>query len=310
MIKRIEVQGYQSLYDVKVELGAFTVIYGETNVGKSAFYRALKGFVTAERGDDFISKGEKKVKVAFFLDDLNEPIEWIKEKDKSSRYSFKGKVWRRCNSLPDALKKIIKLDSIDVFGGSFYPNFHGQFDPLFLIFESSGKRAKLLGWLISNILLDGIQCANRERNQKSADIRGLQEFLERLKERQEVDWDSVLDSLQKLKLSGERLQKGYRVVERLSEINNLIKENEEILKSEFKWVAVEEWKNLDKLIKLLEHLKTTRKGLDEETALADEEVLMIQKMKEMKKKLDNLKEKMKFPCPKCGYEISILEIEK
>ena len=45
MIKAVQVKGYQSLYDIKVELGMFTVIYGESDVGKSAFYRALRGLI-------------------------------------------------------------------------------------------------------------------------------------------------------------------------------------------------------------------------------------------------------------------------
>ena len=46
MIERVHIQGFQSLADVDLELGGFTVIQGKSNSGKSAFIRALRAVVT------------------------------------------------------------------------------------------------------------------------------------------------------------------------------------------------------------------------------------------------------------------------
>ena len=62
-IKEVGVQGYQSLYKVGLKLGQFTVIFGESDVGKSALYRAIRALLTAESGDSFISKGVMTPKI-------------------------------------------------------------------------------------------------------------------------------------------------------------------------------------------------------------------------------------------------------
>lgn len=42
----IRVQGFQSLYDVSLDLGGFTVIVGPSSSGKSAFIRSVKAVTT------------------------------------------------------------------------------------------------------------------------------------------------------------------------------------------------------------------------------------------------------------------------
>lgn len=217
MIKKISVKNYQSLKKVQVDLGKFTVVFGDSDVGKSALYRAIRGLASAEDGDSFITKGENRTGVAVLLEQENSKpvtIAWIKLRGKSSVYSlhnFEGiqiKDWRRARSLPGELAEKLRFEQIVVDGDKFYPNFRGQFDPLFLLFETPGKRARVLGSLVSDLLVKGIKAANTERNQNEADIRAVLAVAEDMKKKSEFDWDEieervkqVLDAANSIKLT-------------------------------------------------------------------------------------------------------------
>jgi hypothetical protein len=59
---------------------------------------------------------------------------------------------------------------------------------MFLLFDSSGKRAKILGDLVANILLQGIRTANLERNRNEADIRSIKLMTDSLHDSVNVKW--------------------------------------------------------------------------------------------------------------------------
>ena len=54
MLERIEVKDYQSLADVDIPFGRFTVIVGPSGNGKSALIRALKALCFNQVGHRFI----------------------------------------------------------------------------------------------------------------------------------------------------------------------------------------------------------------------------------------------------------------
>jgi len=216
MIEKITVKNYQSLYDVEVELGKFTVLYGNSDVGKSAFYRAVRGLLVGESGDDFITVAKSRVGVSFKTSDGVEVV-WLKSRGKSSSYilfkdSVKVKEWRRARKLPKELEVLLQVRPINVDGESFYPNLRGQFDPLFLLFESAGKRARVLGSLVSNLLLKGIRAANTERNRNEADIRAIGSLAEDLEKKMGVDWQSLAYKAEKLGSYGDSLNQRYEAL--------------------------------------------------------------------------------------------------
>lgn len=194
MIERIAIKNYQSLHNVSLELGKFTVIFGDSDVGKSAVYRAIRGLVTAEDGDSFITEGKPKAGVSL-ITPVSEVV-WVKPRGKSSTYhlfldDIKVREWNRARSLPGEIARELRFEQMVVDGDKFFPNFRGQFDPLFMLFESSGKRARLLGSLVSNLLLKGIKIANVRRNRTEADIRAMSGLAETLEKKLEVDWGGL-----------------------------------------------------------------------------------------------------------------------
>lgn len=318
MIKRVEINGYQSLYKVGFDLGSFSVIYGESDVGKSAFYRAIRGLVSGEVGDSFISKGRTACQVGIALD-TGEAVAWVKRKEKSGEYVFREKpnsdirLLKRSRRLPSELANRLRFGEIQIDNDRFFPNFHGQFDPLFLLFESPGRRARLLGSLISNVLLRGIRQANIERNRNEADVRALDSLIVEIDRKKAFDWDDIsrrvkatkktlvtVSQAKSLKADIERLLSRRATFEKLSTFN-------------IKPLPKTRFNHLDKLIKtyqVITDLYSDKCGTKDAIVVFDEQ-LNTQKglLKECQKKIKEMEKKLVFKCPHCGKEISKLEID-
>jgi energy-coupling factor transporter ATP-binding protein EcfA2 len=318
MIKRVEVHGYQSLYKVGFDLGLFTVIYGESDVGKSALYRAIRGMVSGESGDSFISKGRKACKVGIVLD-TGETVAWVKKETKSGEYVFKAgedsdiQYFKRSRRLPMEIAKTLRFGEIQIDSDRFFPNFHGQFDPLFLLFESSGKRARLLGSLISNVLLRGIRQANIERNRNEADVRSLDGLISEIDRKKAFDWDDIS---RRVKSTKKTLATVLEAKSKRIELERLLSRRttfEKLATFKAKPMTKKRFTDLDKLFQSytkLHDLLFDRKGTVDGIA-AFKEHIETQKglLKEWKTHIKKMEKKLVFQCPHCGKDISKLEID-
>lgn len=240
-IREIRVKNYQSLYDVNLQLGNFTVVYGNSDVGKSALYRAIRGLVTCEEGDTFISKGKVSTGVSLVLSDYsgeepyyNKTVVWLKRRSKSSEYYMEcdsspygkqvgdnvhmSKDWKRCRKLPQMLEDVLGVRGILIDGEWFYPNFRGQFERPFFLFESSSKKARMLGVLVSNILLYAIKLANVKRNRNEANIRALEDLVEGFEQRLTFDWDAVSKEIKKLVVVNNKILKEIEKFDKVHEL--------------------------------------------------------------------------------------------
>ena len=316
-IERIRVQGYQSLYDVEVFLGGFTVIHGESDVGKSALFRSFRGLLQSEEGDAFISKGLGACKVALVMG-TGDAVAWIKKKKTSGEYRLKtaeGKlrVFRRGRKLPQEISQILRFGSVVVDGITYFPNLRSQFDRLFLLFETPGKRARVLGSLISNILLKGIREANVLRNRNASDIRAIDSMTDELKKKQVVDWDGILTQIQNEKKILFRLDSYNSLYKSLQELVEK-RDNLDILVGEtIEEIEAIDWKRLGVFVDAYEELRELRSqecSLEGKIEWLTGEISESEKTeKEYQKSFRELKKSSMFPCPHCGKEISRLEIE-
>lgn len=312
-INEIAVVGYQSLYKVKVELGAFTVIYGESDVGKSAFYRAVRALLTAESGDSFISKGESKVGVVVRLNS-GEKVIWIKRKGKSCEYKMGEEVWRRNRTLPLRVSKVLQFTSLVVDGDKFYPNLRGQFDSLFLLFESSSKRARILGTLISNILLRAVRQANIERNRNEADMRAVQDLIETLERKEKFDWDDFLINIKATQYVLGRVKKGLSIQEEVGELQGKREALERLAEFSLEILPANLFTEIENLLSKHEKLDSLYndylflcKGIEGHSERISD---YQERLTEAKVELTELKKKMTVRCPYCKKEFSVLEMLK
>lgn len=311
MITEISVRGYQSLYDVSLSIGRFTVIYGESDVGKSAFYRAIRGLLTAESGDSFISRGEKLAVVTIKLDS-GKTLSWIKRKGQSSEYRLGASVYRRAKQIPQDMAKELGISPIIVDGERFYPSLRGQFDSLFLLFDSSLKRARVLGSLISNFLLQGVKQANLERNRNEADIRAAEDLRAKIEAATKLDWKKLQgDSTDALKT----LDITKKMLERMREITKLLEDVREAERfKDFEAPEIDEARIDSIEVYIDRHIAITdlwlsMKRARNDVGLLDETVKDLrERLKDMFAEKDKMKVALTISCPKCGAPISLTEV--
>ncbi len=176
MIRKIRVEGYQSLKDVEVDLGHFTVILGESNVGKSALLRAIKALVENQTGlDDFLTLGMKACRVELTIDDADamRGIVWEKRKNGTQYHLHIGDSIQKLGKgvgVPAEVTDALRMERIEFSPGiKFAPNFHDQFSTPFLLEETGGRVAKMLGEMSGvNLLYRATAEANvrAKRNQQ------------------------------------------------------------------------------------------------------------------------------------------------
>lgn len=168
MFERLEVSNYQSLKDVDLQLGRFTVIVGPSGRGKSALLRALRALCFNQVGGDFVRFGQQKARVALTFDGGRALI-WEKGRDKGATYELDGELHTRTGrEVPEAVAKALAIRRIEVDKGvTFAPQFQGQHDLPLLLAESSTVAARALAKLTKLYVLVEAQMDCR-RDQKRA----------------------------------------------------------------------------------------------------------------------------------------------
>jgi energy-coupling factor transporter ATP-binding protein EcfA2 len=310
-IREIKVRGYQSLYHVELALGDFTVVCGESDVGKSALYRALRAVFTSEEGGDFISVGEKRAQVILTLS-TGDQIEWLKEQGKQSQYRMNETYWKRAKGIPDEVQKVLKLFPIVVDGEKFYPNLRGQFDNLFMLFDSSAKRARLLGSLISNFLLRGIKIANLERVRVEADIRAVSDLISGLEARESFDWSGLLLKIGVTKEMLRRISSHLELFQRLIALRSKVCQLSKIVSIKLSFLDSAWLEKTTKLGKAYEDLFSRSLRLTSLSEKVKQLGISLRLGKEELRVLDEkiiaIKKSLILVCPHCKGEIPLWEV--
>ena len=152
MISEVHIKNFQSLKDVRLKFGPLTVIYGPSDVGKSAVIRAIKAVYTNRYPPDHVTHGEEFSTISITVD--NKVV--VAQKGSGvNRYLVKLP-----GSEPKVFNKVgkqVPSEVTDILGFSDH-SIGSQFDPLFLLSESGHARAKMLGEL-SNfaVLLEAVR---------------------------------------------------------------------------------------------------------------------------------------------------------
>jgi energy-coupling factor transporter ATP-binding protein EcfA2 len=169
VLDRVKVRNFQSLREVELTLGKFTVVLGASGTGKSAFLRSLLKMVRNEpvagissgEGWSHLPPAATNAEITLSVD--GHAVKWVKGKD--NRYIIDGaalnKVGKGC---PDEVHDVLRMRELTFDGvDKYHLNFAQQFDMPFLLDDSGSKVAKILGE-ITNVNI--LYAANREANKK------------------------------------------------------------------------------------------------------------------------------------------------
>lgn len=187
MIDRVHIRGFQSLADVELPLGRFTVIQGRSNSGKSAVIRALRAIVTnggnlRGTGGSFIHHGSKVCIVE--IERADGKLVWSKSSTKTL-YELNGKPYQTGTDVPEAVADFLKLGDIPLDADNkLNVNFQGggrnqgQFEPPFMVVDRPGSFiAKVFALLTSaNVLYEAQAVAKKESRAKGGRLKTLREL--------------------------------------------------------------------------------------------------------------------------------------
>jgi hypothetical protein len=167
MLKSLEIVDFQSHHNTKLELDRFTAIVGSSSVGKTAVARALLLLAENGRGTAYVRKGASRTRVTGTVWQSDSISTVSVERGKNlSQYELRldsadPKIYTKCGtSTPDDVQSVLKLGSDRIWLAN-------QFDRPYLLDESGGKIARVLGELTGVSVLFG---AVRELNRRSIDV--------------------------------------------------------------------------------------------------------------------------------------------
>ena len=189
MIERVHIKGFQSLADVELPLGIFTVIQGRSNSGKSAVIRALRAVVTNAgnlRGTNgsFIHQGSKQCEVTVQRKDGT--LVWTKSPNKTT-YDLNGKAFTTGVDVPEEVAAFLRLGDIALDADNrVNVNFQGgargtgQFEPPFLVVDRAGSYlAKVFSLLTAaNTLYAAQAIAKKQSRASTSKLKTLREVHE------------------------------------------------------------------------------------------------------------------------------------
>lgn len=173
MLSRIEVRNFQSLHNVKLDLLPLTVVVGASSSGKSAFTRALRTLTSNKRGTDFITHGEKLTTISAVTDAGSVTLKRGKGTNDNEYIvtpSAAGETQRTYTKLggetPPEVSEFIGIASKDPI------NYAGQFDKPYLLDDSAGEVARVLGALTNvSVIFEAAAESNRRKLKASATLK-------------------------------------------------------------------------------------------------------------------------------------------
>lgn len=202
VLTRFHAKNFQSLKDVSVDLGKFTVVVGASSSGKSAFIRSLKTIVSNPRSSSFVTHGEKFASltmetgtgatVLFEKGEGHGRYVVSREGEESLEFTKLG------GDVPDAVSSALGILPVET--GKQSLNFAGQFDRPYLLDETGSVVARVLGEL-TNVtkIFDAVREASRRKQNASSLMRTRSEDLVRLnlKKQQFVSLRGQLESVER-----------------------------------------------------------------------------------------------------------------
>lgn len=153
----LEIQNFQAIEKVSLQISGFTALVGRSNIGKSAIVRAIRSALTGASGTDFVRhgqqcerllKGVKKCKCKASVRIKTEALHLLWEKgDNDNQYT----VWKDgekhvYNSVgsgtPDFL--LPEFGMVEVGGSKQLLQVADQFEPIFLLNQTGPATADVL----------------------------------------------------------------------------------------------------------------------------------------------------------------------
>lgn len=214
MLTELAIENFQSLRNVKLRLGSFTVVTGATGSGKTAVLRAVNLLAFNARGSSFVTQGSPSCRVGA----RSESEHWTVGIERHAKTSAKDS-YRLLHAKNGATGG--SLESFAKLGGAVPEkvattlalselNFAAQFDRPFLLDASGGEVARTLGALTGvSLLFAAAREANRRRLEAWGDLKRAQGTLTELRQ-QAQQFVGLGQRRQQVSVAEQRLEEAQR----------------------------------------------------------------------------------------------------
>lgn len=192
MLKALGIERYQSITNLRLDLGWFTLITGPTGSGKTAVIRALQLLTFNAPGTGYVQYGQSSCQVALAWQgedglpqavNITRAVTRGKDKyvyvspDRDPAGQLRGESIQEFTKLagkvPAAVTEALQLSKL---------NFSSQFDAPFLLSESGAEVARVLGRLTNVTLILTAAREGARRRQRLADrLKDKEAEIERLR---------------------------------------------------------------------------------------------------------------------------------
>lgn len=172
MLTTLSIRDFQSLAEVDLQLGPFTVVVGAGNKGKTAAVRALKALAFNRTGSDFIRHGQQ-MSVVIVETSEGQRIAWVKDKT-TARYMVDDlELTKMAGAVPEEVREALGIRRMEVEAGSMaVPQIHMQFDSPFLLAESPSKAARTVAKLTRlDVIVSAQTQAARDLKRVTSDLK-------------------------------------------------------------------------------------------------------------------------------------------
>lgn len=184
-VLKIEIQNFQSLEHVVVEPGGFTLVKGESDIGKSSLVRAIQALVLNEFPKTYIRLGAAEGRVT--IQTLEGTVSISRTRAESSVYRIewpdgKTEFHTKCGrgAPPPDVQKVLGVHRIEVDEGSYVtPSIQQQLEGMFPLNLPDASVSKLLGKTNNiNVVFVALRKVEADERKKATDLAAAQRLLE------------------------------------------------------------------------------------------------------------------------------------
>ncbi len=290
MLKRLQVNNFQRISEVDIDLGSITLIVGPNGSGKTAILRALKALCFNRRGDDFIRKGGDESMVLLTRSDGG--VGWVKERGSSATYDLllsdevakgeQSQQWSKTGtSVPEEVSEFLHIQPIQIDKGyTLTPQFPGPLNRDILA-ESPSRIARIIGVLTRLDIVVNAQRAARtdkttasgQQDQAQLDVDKAKTLLDGLQwvEPMCTKLDEIEQLFQQIDEAQDQLDDGRAIVAALVGVRITLAREEnvtrarqllyksELLGEELRTVPIERWQAVQAALTTEEPIAQARK---------------------------------------------------
>jgi DNA repair ATPase RecN len=185
MIQAIEIRNFQSLHHVSVDLAKLTVIVGPSSAGKSAFTRAMRTLTSNKRGNEFITHGERIASISATTEKGTVTLTRGKGTNDNAYHVIPAEhpeqqrtYTKLGGETPPEVSRFLGIEAKDPI------NYAGQFDKPYMLDDSGGEVARVLGALTNvNVIFEGARESNRRKLAHAATLRTRADDLQAIRDR-------------------------------------------------------------------------------------------------------------------------------